>query len=105
MFWLVPLSLLIIFEIVADIFAKEYSLQNKWIFWAAAILSYVVANAFWLWAIKGGSGLARGAVIFSVASAVLAIIIGWYFYHEDLSTRQIIGLAVGVVSLALILWE
>lgn len=105
MIWLGPLALLIIFEIIADVFAKEYSLQDKWYFWVAAILSYIVANVFWLWSLKNGSGLARGAIIFSVASAVLALIIGWWFYHEELSTIQIIGLFVGVISLVLILWE
>ena len=61
MFWIIPLIFLILFEIVADIFAKEYSLKDHWYLWAGALLAYVVANMFWLWGIKSGSGLGRGA--------------------------------------------
>jgi hypothetical protein len=44
--WIVPLSLLILFELIADVFVKEYSIKNTWLLWGLALLSYVVANAF-----------------------------------------------------------
>lgn len=103
--WIAPLSLLIVFEIVADIFAKEYSLKGNSLFWILSIASYVAANIFWLSAIKNGSGLARGAIIFSVASAVIATIIGVYFYNESTNKIQLIGMSLGIISLALIFWE
>lgn len=105
MHWLVPLSLLIVLETVADVFAKEYSLKGTWVFWTLAILGYITANAFWLWAIRSGSGLARGAIIFSVASAVFAIIVGTIFYQEKVNMTQSIGMGLGVMALLLILWE
>lgn len=71
----------------------------------AGIIGYIIANIFWLSAIKNGSQLGRGAVIFSVVSAILAIIIGVYFYQENTNKIQIIGMALGVVSLLLIFWE
>lgn len=105
MFWIVPIFFLIIFEIIADIFAKEYSLHGKWYFWVGGLLGYVLANMFWLWGIKSGSGLARGAVIFSVASAILAIIIGIHFYGENVNKVQTAGIVLGALSLVLIFWE
>ncbi len=105
MFWIIPLLFLILFELVADVFAKEYSLKNHWYFFLGAILAYVIANAFWLIAIKNGSGLARGATIFSVVSALLAIIIGFYFYSEQINKIQIVGMILGSISLILIFWE
>lgn len=105
MFWIIPLTFLILFELVADIFAKEYSLKSHWYFFIGAILAYVLANVFWLFAIKNGSGLARGATIFSVVSALLAIIIGFYFYGEQINKIQIIGMILGTISLILIFWE
>jgi len=105
MIWIVYLSLLIIFESLADIFAKEYSLKGHWYLWVAGILGYIVANIFWLSAIKHGSQLGRGAIIFSVASAILALIIGVYFYHENTSKIQLMGMVLGVISLVLIFWE
>lgn len=102
--WITPLILLIIFESFADIFAKEYSLKNSPWFWVGAILLYVLANSFWLYAIKSGSGLARGAVLFSVASAILALFIGLVFYKEPFNSTQILGMVIGLVAIILILW-
>jgi multidrug transporter EmrE-like cation transporter len=105
MIWLLPLSLLIAFEVVADIFAKEYSLRGQEVFWIAAIASYILANVFWLSAIKNGSGLARGAILFSVGSAIGAALVGMLVYHERLHALQIAGIVLGVVALTFILWE
>lgn len=53
--WVVPIIFLIVFEIVADIFAKKWS-ENQ-IFWLgfAALFFYLVCNTFWLYALKNGS--------------------------------------------------
>ena len=103
MLWIFPLALLIFFEIIADIFSKEWALHGSWIFWIGAIAGYIIANIFWLFAIRGGSGLARGAVIFSVASAIIAVLLGVLLYKEHLNINQMIGVALGIISLILIL--
>jgi drug/metabolite transporter (DMT)-like permease len=105
MFWTIPIIFLIIFELVADVFSKEYSLKGHWYLWAGALLGYIIANIFWLWGMKTGSGLARGAIIFSVGSAVVATIIGLYFYGETTNKTQIAGIFLGLLSLILIFWE
>lgn len=105
MIWIIPLVFLIIFEMVADIFSKEYSLQDKWYFYVGAILAYVIGNMFWLSAIKNGSGLAKGSLIFAIASAIFSIIIGVVFYKEGVGKLQIVGMVVGIFALVLIFWE
>ncbi len=104
-FWIIPLSLLILFEVIADIFSKQWALSGSWIMWTGAILGYIIANVFWLFAIRGGSGLARGAVIFSVASAIIAVLLGVFLYKENVTTIQFFGIGVGIVSLVLIFWQ
>ena len=103
--WILPLTILITFEIIADILAKKWSLSGPWYMAGLALLAYMAANTFWLFALKNGSGLGRGAVLFSVASAVLAIIVGVILYHEEVSSLQIAGMALGIVAIALIYWE
>jgi len=103
--WILPLSLLILFELIADVFAKEWSLHGNTIRWVGAIGAYIAANTFWLFALKNGSGLGRGAIIFSVASAILAAGIGLIFYKEQISRVQMFGVALGILSLVLIFWE
>jgi multidrug transporter EmrE-like cation transporter len=103
--WILPLSFLILFEVIADIFAKEWSLHGNTIRWMGAIGSYVVANIFWLFALKNGSGLGRGAILFSVVSAILAVTIGFLFYKEQISKIQLLGVFLGVISVVLIFWD
>jgi drug/metabolite transporter (DMT)-like permease len=104
--WIIPLSILIFFEAIADIFAKEWSLGNRSILYAIlSLVGYLLANSSWLIALKYGSGLARGAIIFSVASAILASIIGLVFYKENLNTIQLVGVFIGIISIILIIWE
>ncbi len=104
-YWLIPLSFLVLSELVADIFAKEYSLKGHNWLWVCAIIGYIFANIFWLSAIKNGSGLARGAILFSISSAVVATILGIFIYHESLNKIQIIGIVLGLLSITLIFWE
>ncbi|MCX6713569.1 MAG: EamA family transporter [Candidatus Vogelbacteria bacterium] len=104
--WIFPLSLLILFEIIADIFAKEWSLKTQaWYLAFGALASYLIANSFWLFALKNGSGLARGAIIFSVATAIVATILGLFWYQEKVSSVQVAGIIFGLISIVLIFWE
>ena len=105
MYWIIPLSILIIFEVIADIFAKQWSLVGKPYLWIAAISAYVIGNIFWLFALKNGSGLSRGAIIFSLVSEILAISVGLFYYHESVTGTQLMGMGLGVVSLALLFWN
>ena len=106
MIWIIPLVILIFFEAIADILAKEWSLGNKSFFYAGlALAAYLLANSSWLVALKYGSGLARGAIIFSVVSAILASIIGLIFYKEQLTPIQMAGVFFGLFSIFLLVWE
>lgn len=103
--WVFPLLMLIVFEGVADILSKEWSVRGKFTWWLLAIGGYVVANTFWLFAIRNGSGLTRGAIIFSVGSAILAVAIGLLLYREEVSRMEALGVVLGIVALALISWN
>lgn len=100
--WLLPISLLIVFEAIADILAKYWQIHRGLLFAVLSLLGYVIANTFWLFALKNGSGLGRGAMIFSVASAAIAIVIGIFLYHETVTTKQVIGILFGLVSIILL---
>lgn len=90
---------------MSDVFSKEYSLTGSWYFWVFALLGYTIANAFWLWSIRSGSGLARGALIYLVTNAVFVTVVGIYFYGESTNKIQLGGIILGIMSLILIFWE
>ncbi len=102
--WILPLFILIFFEAIADVFAKNWSSRGGLYWSVAALAGYLLANIFWLFALRNGSGLGRGAIIFSVASAVIAVTLGFLFYHEQITTIQIAGVTLGIISIMLILW-
>jgi len=103
--WVVFLGLLILFEAIADILAKEYQIRSGWIFFAAAILAYVIGNVFWLFSLKTGGLLTRGAIIFSVGSAIMAVLIGLVFFKEHITRLEFLGIILGLVSVVLLVWE
>jgi uncharacterized membrane protein len=105
MYWIVPLIILVLLEATADIISKTWQIKGGWYFAALALLAYLAANAFWLLSLKNGAHLSKGAVLFSVMSAVLAVIIGVVVYKENLNTVQTVGLVLGIISIAFIFWE
>ena len=48
---------LIVFEVIADIGAKEFELTHSRYRYGGALLCYLLGNAFWLFAMKNGVGL------------------------------------------------
>jgi drug/metabolite transporter (DMT)-like permease len=105
MFWVIPLSALIIFELIADILAKNWSVKGGWWIGGMALAAYLVGNFFWLFALKHGSGLGKGAIIFSLASAIIAVLLGYFLYHEEITRNESIGIVLGLVALIFIFWE
>ena len=102
--WIFFLILLIVFEGLADVLSKEYSLRTGWVWFIGALAAYVIGNIFWLFSLRRGAGLARGAEIFSVATAIAALLIGLFYYHEVVHPREIAGMVLGIIALALIVW-
>ncbi len=99
---IVPMIFLVVFEGVADIFAKRRS-ENQ-LLWVgiAAIWFYIVCNIFRLFALKNGSGLWRGALIFSVTTAAIALLIWVVVFKENFTTLQMIGVGTWIISIILL---
>ena len=100
--WVIFLCGLVLFESLADVFAKEFSLHNKLWMAVVSIALYVVANSSWLMSLRDQSTLTVSANIFSVSSGILALLIGVFLYGEALSIRQGAGVALGILSLILL---
>ena len=103
--WIIPIGLLVFFEALADILAKEWQLkQSHWLA-VGSLACYLVANSFWLFALRNGSGLARGGLVFSVACMLLALFIGVWMYGEQVTKLQCTGIGLGFVAVVLMSWE
>jgi multidrug transporter EmrE-like cation transporter len=98
--WVMFLLLLMAFELAADVLAKQFALSGRPVFALTALAGFVSANMAWLLSLRTGAELSRGAVLFSVLSAVGAVLIGLILYHEKASARQPIGLVLGLATVA-----
>ncbi len=98
--WLYYLLGLVAFELIADVFAKQFALSGRLVFAGLAIVGFIAANVAWLVALRTGAELGKGAVLFSVLSGVGAVLIGLLIYHERVSPYQLVGLVLGVAAIA-----
>jgi multidrug transporter EmrE-like cation transporter len=97
--WLYFLLLLVAFELLADILAKQFSLNGRLLFAILALLGFLAANTAWLISLRTGAELGKGAVLFSVLSGIGAVMIGVLVYHEKTTPWQIIGLVLGIAAI------
>ena len=100
--WVYFLLVLVAFELIADVLAKQFALSGRLVIGALAILGFIAANVAWLAALRSGVELSRGAILFAVLSSIGAVIIGVFIFHEKATPLQLVGLALGVVSVALL---
>ncbi len=98
--WLYYLLVLVIFELVADILAKQFAISGKYVFAILSIVGFIAANTAWLISLRTGAELSKGAVLFSVLSGIGAVLIGVFVYHEKTTTYQVIGLILGIAAIA-----
>ncbi|HEY5002212.1 MAG TPA: EamA family transporter [Ktedonobacteraceae bacterium] len=98
--WVYFLLLLVAFELLADILAKQFALNGRILFAILALLGFLAANTAWLISLRTGAELGKGAVLFSVLSGIGAVMIGVLVYHEKTTPWQIIGLALGIAAIA-----
>jgi multidrug transporter EmrE-like cation transporter len=97
--WLYFLLILVAFELIADILAKQFSLNGRITFALLALLGFLAANTAWLISLRTGAELGKGAILFSVLSALGAVLIGVLVYHEKTTPWQIIGLVLGIAAI------
>lgn len=97
--WLWFILLLVAFELIADLLAKQFGVTGKILFGVLAILGYVLANIAWLLSLRSGATLSKGSVIFSALSGVGAVLLGLLVYHEKLNAYQAIGVILGIAAI------
>jgi multidrug transporter EmrE-like cation transporter len=97
--WAVYLLVLVAFELVADVLAKQFAINGKLVFGVLSIGGYVLANIAWLISLRSGGSLSRGSVIFAALSGVIAVVLGLFVFHEKASHYQLIGMALGIAAI------
>src|SRR5579859_3902361 len=97
--WLWFILVLVAFELIADIFAKQFGMTGKVVFGVLAILGFVLANLAWLFSLRNGAELGKGSILFSALSGIGAVALGLLVYHEKVNRYQLIGLVLGIAAI------
>jgi multidrug transporter EmrE-like cation transporter len=103
--WFAFVLILVVFELVADVLAKQFALNGKLVFAVLSILGYVAANIAWIISLRNGGELGKGAILFGVLSGIIAVIIGVLVYREKASTYQFVGMVLGIAAIVFLSME
>lgn len=103
--WFALFLVFLVFEQAANVLGKQFALSGRCRFAVFSLLSFFVCELPWIFSLRIGLELSRGAVLFSVVPAILAVLIGSLVYKEKATRSQFIGLMLGIVAVALLSLE
>jgi multidrug transporter EmrE-like cation transporter len=91
----------VIFEAVADILFKYWSINTKNIFLVGGVVLYSIGTIIWAFSLKY-KYLSKAIIIFTVLNLIVVVLIGIFIFKEGLSLTNKLGILLGVVSVILI---
>jgi multidrug transporter EmrE-like cation transporter len=97
--WLTFVLILVVFELIADVLAKQFALNGKPFIAVLSILGYVAANIAWIISLRNGGELGKGAILFAALSGIIAVVIGVLVYRVKASPYQFIGMGLGIMAI------
>ena len=85
-----------------DFFSKKFGESNSLTLAILACLSYVVTSVVWLFCIKRGMDISKGAVLFGVAAVFAGLFVGCGIFKEPLKILDWIGIFLGITSIIIL---
>jgi multidrug transporter EmrE-like cation transporter len=101
--WFALFLAFIVFEEAANILGKQFALSGEYRFAALSLLSFIVCEFPWIFSLRLGLQLSKGAVLFAVIPGICAVLIGTFIYKEKLNFYRFIGIVLGISAIALLL--
>ena len=95
------IAVAVLFEVAGDIFFKKWSVDNKSIFLYIGLLVYFIGTVFWAISLKY-EYLSTAISFFTIFNLIVGVLVGVFFFKEDLSLVNKIGIAIGILSIFLI---
>lgn len=91
----------VIFEVIADIFLKKWSIESRNILLGAGLFLYFIGTIFWAFTLKY-EHLSKAVSVFTILNFALVVLVGVILFKEDLSLVNKIGIGLGIISVILI---
>lgn len=87
-------------EVAADVLFKKWAIENKSYLLAVGLVIYMIGTTFWAYSLRYGH-LSKAISIFAVLNLIILVLVGIFFFKEDLLLVNKIGIAFGVLSVIL----
>lgn len=95
------IAIAVLFEVAGDIFFKKWSVDNKTVFLYVGLLVYFIGTIFWAISLKY-EYLSVAISFFTIFNLIVGVLVGVFYFKEDLSMVNRIGIAIGILSIFLI---
>jgi multidrug transporter EmrE-like cation transporter len=89
--------------IAGNMMAKEWAHRGGWMWYAAALLLFIAGSALLPFAVRH-SFLSTVSTISSFTVIIGMMAIGLFYYREQVSLTQAIGLILAVAAIILLFW-
>ncbi|HEU5114615.1 MAG TPA: hypothetical protein VFT82_02515 [Candidatus Paceibacterota bacterium] len=96
------ITLSTLFFAAGEFLSKKFALNPGWTVFALIIVVDILSITAWLPAIFEKNHLSTTGVIWSIVSLMMTALVGFLIFGEKLTSVQIIGIFLGVVSVALL---
>ena len=91
----------LIFYGVGEYYSKVWCLKPNWSLAILVTSLYAISGAMWLPALRQHGQLSALSAVWSSLSVIICVLLGVFLFHEQLSTRQIIGLVLALFAVIL----
>ncbi len=95
------LSGAVVLEIVADIFLKQWTIANKLPTLLIGLVIYALGTLLWALALRH-QNLANAIVVFTIFNLIAVVLVGVYYFGEQISLTNKLGILLGIVSMILL---
>ncbi len=94
-------ALNLIFSTICDVFAKYWGITNNQNWLYAGLAINLLTVFFYMYSIRLG-GLAITTSVILLITIAISVVLGFFFFHEQVSTSQWVGIGVGFLAIILI---
>lgn len=89
-----------IFDTFGDLLMQNWVLNNSRIYFAGGMLFYVVGLSFLAYSFTF-KNIVVASVMFLIVNVILLSLVNWFVYSESLSYKEMGGLCLGLMAIAL----
>lgn len=91
----------VLLEVTGDFYFKKWSTQNKIGLIFLGFLFYTLGSLFWAASLKYEL-LSKAGLIFMILNIILITLMSIFYFNEQLSVANKIGIGLGIISIILL---